>query len=135
MLPHADLVRMHATGDVYVTLSRGEGFDMPALDAKLAGNLMLFVREGGPADFCGSEDIAIAPNGTVLANPGYRWEPDAVYLDYSVNDAIAGFRKAFERVKAGRRCRGLDITPWRSDKVGERMRSYLEELHGVKDFT
>jgi glycosyltransferase involved in cell wall biosynthesis len=134
MLPHDELVRLHRSSDVYVNLSRGEGFDMPALDAKLAGNLMVFVRGGGPADFFGEQDEAVEPTGTVLCNPGYRWEPDATYLDYSMNDAIRALRNAYEKVKAGKRCRGRDLSPWGVEAVGRQMRSFLEELHGVKDF-
>ena len=134
MLSFERMVGLHRSGDVYVTLSRGEGFDMPALDAKLAGNLMVFVREGGPADFYGEEDVAVEPTGTVLCNPGYQWEADATYLDYSLNDAITAMRTAYEKVRAGKRCRGRDITPWSAPAVGAKMRACLEEIHGVKSF-
>jgi hypothetical protein len=134
MLPFEQMVNLHRSGDVYVNLSRGEGFDMPALDAKLSGNLMVFVRGGGPADFFGEEDVAVEPTGTVLCNPGYQWERDATYLDYSLNDAIAALRTAYDKVRQGRRCRGRDITPWSAPAVGAKMRACLEEIHGVKDF-
>ena len=134
MMTHEKLVELHGFSDVYVNLSRGEGFDMPALDAKLSGNLMVFVRGGGPGDFFGEEDVAVEPTGTVLCNQGYKWDGEATYLDYSMNDAIAALRKAFEKVKAGKRCRGRDLWAWGEVAVGKKMRDCLEELHGHKDF-
>jgi glycosyltransferase involved in cell wall biosynthesis len=128
------LIALHRGGDVYVNLSRGEGFDMPALDAKLAGNLMIFVRGGGPADFFGEHDVAVEPTGEVRAHAWYEWGEGATYLDYKLSDAVTAFRTAFERVKAGKRCRGRDLSAFSSVEVGKRMREYLQEIHGVQEF-
>lgn len=47
---------LHARGDCYVSLSRGEAFGMPLLDAAAMGNQVIAVRYGGHADFLPPEN-------------------------------------------------------------------------------
>jgi hypothetical protein len=121
---------LHRLGDVYVTLSQGEGFDMPAFDAKLAGNLMVYTPSGGPRDFHGERDVLVPSTGQVEAHPFYGWEKGATYLDYDLDAAAKAMRNAASAVRAGQRCRGTFLTSYQAKAVGQRMRQHLEELLG-----
>jgi glycosyltransferase involved in cell wall biosynthesis len=127
-LTRAELVRLYAASDVYVSLARGEGYDMPAFDAKLAGNLLVYTPSGGPQDYAGTGDELVPTTGTVPADPWYRWEPGAAYLDYDLDQAAAALRRAADRVRQGGRTRGIDLTAYRLEAVGATMARHLARL-------
>jgi glycosyltransferase involved in cell wall biosynthesis len=67
------IIQLHRTCDIYVTASHGEGFDMPAYDSKLAGNLMVYTPSGGPQDFAGPEDEMVGSCRLERCHPFYGW--------------------------------------------------------------
>lgn len=125
-ITHEAIVGLHRFGDVYVTLSRGEGFDMPAFDAKLAGNLMMYTPSGGPQDFAGETDVLVAPSGALSCHPFYQWEPDAMYLDYDLRDVVHAFRTAHGRAIHDRNNR--DLTMFSAERVGQSMLENLNQI-------
>jgi len=124
------MVKLHGACDVYLSLSRGEGFDMPAFDAKLAGNLLVYTPSGGPQDFASAHDLQVPMEGKRLRHPFYDdWEEDACYGDYHVMDAVKVLREAAKRVNAGTKSyAGMGIAPYRAQVVGRTMLAHLEEL-------
>lgn len=48
---------LHKTCDCYVSISHGEGWNIPAFDAMCYGNHPICSNEGGPKDFIDSENI------------------------------------------------------------------------------
>lgn len=118
---------LHEAGDVYVNMSRAEGYDMPAYDAKLAGNLMVYVPTGALVDFFGEHDVLIPKSGVVECDPFYRWR-GCHYLDYRFEDAVTALQTARRLVLNGKRCRGRDLTPWTAAVLGRKMRSLVEQL-------
>lgn len=132
VLPQKQIVELHSVGDVYVSASRGEGFDMPSFDAKMAGNLLVYTPSGGPQDFAGQLDERVEPTGSVPCHPFYEWG-DATYLDYDVNELGAAMRRAWITVRKGQACRGMDLEPYSMKSVGEMMKSYSEEVMGRVD--
>jgi glycosyltransferase involved in cell wall biosynthesis len=120
------LLQMHRMGDIYLSLSRGEGFDMPAFDAKLSGNLMVYTPSGGPQSFASEQDVRVEPIGTIPCHPIYRWG-DAEYLDWSVVEAAGRLREAVRRVRQGIRGE-VDLSGFTMAAVGDRMRSYVAEV-------
>jgi hypothetical protein len=105
---------------------------MPAFDAKMAGNLMVYTPSGGPQDFAGERDELVKPSGTVQCHPFYEWG-DACYLDYEVSELSAAMRRSWETVRRGKACRGMDLEPYSMQSVGAMMRSYVEELTEKSD--
>lgn len=95
------IVKLHKTGDVYLSLSRGEGFDMPAYDAVLAGNIVVYTPTGGPSDFAPrfKENVPVYANESLPCHPFYRWGDDARYLDWSLKEAVSALREAKHRVE------------------------------------
>lgn len=135
------MVKLHSACDVYLSLSRGEGFDMPAFDAKLAGNLLVFTPSGGPQDYAGPQDLEVPMEGKRLRHPFYDdWEEDACYGDYHVNDAVKVMRLAAQRLREGfpdgmkhhshyaGAARAMRMSQYEAETVGKTMLSHLEEL-------
>lgn len=118
---------MHRIADCYVSLSRGEGFDMPAFDAKLAGNLMLYTPSGGPQDYAHANDVLVPSSGLVPANPWYNWCEGAQYLDWELDAAIEGFRTAAARIVEGVD-RTPDLSAFSAEEMGARMLASLNDL-------
>jgi len=127
-LTDEQMVDLHRKGDVYVSLSRAEGFDMPAFDSKLAGNLMVYTPSGGPQDFAMVEDIEVPATGRAPCHGFYKWHKDAMYLDYDIETAVVAMREAAELAKA--RTVASTVTPveFSAERVGQRMAGYLREM-------
>lgn len=101
--PNSMITALHRWGDCYLSLSRGEGWDMPAYDAVLAGNRLVYTPSGGPQDFAAPEDYAVA--GTTWTEPThemYGWGVDARYLDYDTAKAASAIWSAATYVRARR---------------------------------
>lgn len=88
-----EMVALHARGDVYVSASHGEGVDLPAFAAKLAGNRYVGTASGGPDDFLGENDIVLSGTST-FTHPYYEWESGAKWLDVPEADIVEAFRRA-----------------------------------------
>jgi hypothetical protein len=125
-LSEEKITALHEMGDVYVTTSRGEGYDMPAYAAKLACNRMLYVPSGGAQDFAGEHDIRVEPSGKVPCHPMYEWGRDDQYLDFKIEDLVAGFQKAAANLPLHQRDAALD--DFEASRVGKRALGYLEEV-------
>lgn len=127
-LPDAGIVALHAMGDVYVSLSRGEGFDMSMYDSKLAGNLAVFTPSGGPQDFAAPDDILVPQTGTVPCHSFYLWPRESQYLDYNIDDAALALRMAAQRIRDGHSRAGHDMSSFLAKNVGRRMLEHLNEM-------
>jgi glycosyltransferase involved in cell wall biosynthesis len=126
-VPPEQIRLLHSMGDVYLSLSRGEGFDMPAYDAKLAGNMLVYTPSGGPQDYATDSDLVVSPCGDVPCHPFYRWG-DARYLDWDYPAAVAVMQRARVRVLSGR-WRHTPLKPiFSAAGVGHRMRNRIDEV-------
>lgn len=129
-VPPEQIRLLHDMGDVYLSLSRGEGFDMPAYDAKLSGNMLVYTPSGGPQDYAGAEDDLLVPKvGEVPCDPFYRWG-DAQYLHWSYGDAIDAMRKARDLIESGKRTISDPVLPpgFTAAEVGQKMRKLIDEV-------
>lgn len=128
MLTDEEMVRLHHFGDIYVSLSRGEGFDMPAFDAKLAGNILVYTPSGGPQSFAGGDDFEVQTRGmSIPCHEMYGWEADARYLDFPIEEASRSMHLAAQAVRAGRASHTL-MDRFTAKRVGEDMLGYLREI-------
>jgi len=123
-VPWATVQQLHAEHHVYVSASRGEGWDLPSFEAKLAGNRVVTTDSGGPRDFLGEGDIVVPRTGSVHADPHYHWGYGATYADYDV-DALAD---AMRQAAAMPRPVPADVLRFRADTVGHALRDYFEGL-------
>ena len=119
----------HKVSDVYISLSSGEGFDMPAYDAKLAGNLMVYTASGGPQDFAGPMDVHVTTSKMKPVSSFYSWwEKDAQYLDIDVDQAAIALRSAHARVLGGVKTSVTHLEQFRAENVGREMLKNLEAI-------
>lgn len=97
------LAEVHRMNNVYVTCSHGEAWDLPAFDAKVAGNRLVFTGWGGAEDYAEPRrgDVAISPSGLMLhpaldsVHAGYGWEPNATWcVNPTVPNIMAALRAA-----------------------------------------
>lgn len=126
-LSQEQMVLLHKVSDCYVSLSRGEGFDMPAFDAKLAGNMLLYTPSGGPQDFAGQDDVRVESSGLVDTHPFYRWPTGSKYLDYDLDAVVDGHRAAAKKIQAGVST-AYDMHHFSANEVGTRMVSSLKDI-------
>jgi len=122
------ILKLHETGDVYVSLSRGEGFDMPAQDAKLAGNLLVYTPSGGTQAFGGPNDFRVEASGRMPCHSFYGWNRDAGYIDYDIEEAARQMRRAAIGVTVHDRQPGIDLLWMRADVVGRHMRACVDQV-------
>lgn len=87
------IVEIHKRNNIYVSAAHSEGWDLPAFDARCAGNRLVYTPYGGPEDFAGAEDVRV-PYEMVPVHPGYRWEPEAKWGSYGVEALADALRRA-----------------------------------------
>jgi glycosyltransferase involved in cell wall biosynthesis len=123
-----EMLGLHADGDVYVSASRGEGLELGAWAAKLAGRRIIATASGGPEDFLDPEvDICIPATGFVPADPSYPWGEGATYIDYSIDDLV----EAMQTARGQHACGTRTWPGWerhRAPKVGEALKEWVESL-------
>lgn len=122
-LTDLEMVSLHASGDVYVSASRGEGVDMPAFAAKLAGRRIITSASGGPECFLGESDILIPQSRPVPCHPDYGWEPESTYVDYQLHHFIEAFQRARREPPPPRDLGPLE--PSKAANVGRALREWL----------
>lgn len=89
------MLALHARADVYVSPSRGEGIDLPAFHAKLAGRRLIVTESGGPLDFVGEGDFVVPSTGQVPAEDyAWIWDPGATLIDYATDDLSEALQEA-----------------------------------------
>lgn len=94
-LPEEDIRLLHEKNNIYISAGLGEAWDIPAFEAKLSGNRMVFVGYGGPSEYATWEDVKVKWDKKTLVHPGYLWEPDARWAQVSLDS----FSKALRDVK------------------------------------
>lgn len=129
----ADIQKIHKGNNIYVSTSHGEGWDIPAFEAKVSGNRLIHTGFGG------SEDYAISEPGRGRfdqdckfqysmqpVHSGYLWESDAKWATPDFYDMVEVMR----RVQAPR---SRVIPRYFNEKfsraaVGQQMRGHIQEL-------
>lgn len=117
---------LHGWSDVYLSLAHGEGFDMPAFDAKLAGNRLVYTASGGPEDFCRADDIPAMFEGTEDADPWYEWGPQAKWTIVRPEACVPALQEAARRV--GTPTTPVDASKFSAESVGKLMRECLDPI-------
>lgn len=92
-VPEKDIREIHNRNNIYVSSGLGEAWDIPAFDAKLAGNRLVYVGFGGPEDYAQPEDVQV-PHKFGPVDKSYRWEPDAQWADVSIEDFAMALKRA-----------------------------------------
>jgi len=90
------IAQLHRDNNLYVTCSHGEAWDMPAFEARSAGNRMVYTGWSGPTDFAGEGDESIwyGLSRAEPVHPGYGWEPEATWASCGVGLIRRALRNA-----------------------------------------
>jgi glycosyltransferase involved in cell wall biosynthesis len=136
-LDPASMRRLLAEADGYVSLTRGEGWGLPAFDAACAGLPVVTTGWGGSLDFLGEDHpwlvpcsleptTATPPDGHFPAEPGMRW----AHADRAA--AAALLREVYENRHAAAReaaARGARLrVAFAPERVGRTLLTALEAL-------
>lgn len=126
-LTRSEMLSLHANHDVYCSASRGEGLDLPAFAAKLAGRKLCLTDSGGPRDFVADGDVLVPACGSVPADRSYRWGTEATYADFRLDDVIAGLISARSTPPIGSRVPEAH----RAERIGALFREWVGQLCGA----
>ncbi len=88
----AEIVALHAQNNIYVSASHGEAWDLPAFDAKCAGNRLVHVGFGGSADYADDADVWLGYRLKPV-NKVYGWE-ECNWAEYDMEEMVASLRIA-----------------------------------------
>lgn len=93
-IPAAEIDKLHELNNIYVSSGLGEAWDIPAFEAKLAGNRLVYVGFGGTEDYAEQSDIRVERRGMCDVHPGYLWEPEAQWADVTAELLAEAMKKA-----------------------------------------
>ena len=99
-IPDEKILGIHRDNNIYVTGSHGEAWDLPAFDARVAGNRLVYTGYGGAEDYASSSDVQIGCDRDPPAmffepvHAGYGWEPDALWAEAGVEGIRCALRRA-----------------------------------------
>lgn len=121
-----EMVKLYERSDVYVSASRGEGYDLPCFQAKLARKKVVTTDSGGPRDFLGTEDVLVPTTGALVADPAYEWGPGALYANYSLKALQAALRSAWHEPSSGKV--DWDRDSFHYTQVGAKLKEWIDRL-------
>lgn len=82
-LPRAAIQKLHYQSNIYVCSSHGEAWCLPAFEAWLAGNRLVYVPDGGVRDFAPPEAVRVVLQGRCPVPRSYQWEADAQWAHFT----------------------------------------------------
>lgn len=127
-LTREEMAQLHADHHVYVSASRGEGWDLPAFEAKLVGNRVISTDSGGPRDFIHADegDHLIETTGEISAHPRYWWGDGATYIDYDVNEIVSAMQAAYEQEQPPLTLDNLE--QFQQKNIGQQIKRWVEGI-------
>jgi glycosyltransferase involved in cell wall biosynthesis len=87
------IVELHRQNNIYVSASHGEAWDIPAFEAKCAGNRLVHVGYGGSAEYASDTDDIWVPYTMGSAHPAYGWG-EARWAEYKFDDLVCALQRA-----------------------------------------
>ena len=105
-LSEDDMILLHGRGDCYVSLSRGEGWNLGAFDAATFGKPVIMTGFGGPLDYLPPEhsyllDYEMTPVQCDAGKPSFT--DDQLWAKASTDHASARMREVFENREEAKR--------------------------------
>lgn len=120
-MPRSKIAQLHYDNNVYVSASHGEAWNLPAAEARIAGNRLVYVPYGGERDFASDDDIAV-PCAMGPADASYQWERGAEWAIYRLEDLADALRRA--RPPETFRARGIER--FTLEAVGQQMKQLVQ---------
>lgn len=140
LMDREQVMRLHATGDCFVSAHRGEGWGIPQVEAGLAGNPIISTNYGGVHEWLGKTAMLVKYDMVKVRGMGHssdwydqsqEWaEIDEKYLRRYMRDSYAKQKTARS---LGRKGRALMREIFSFERVGNDMMLRLKEIQeGLK---
>jgi glycosyltransferase involved in cell wall biosynthesis len=129
--------RIHATGDVYVNASSGEGWGIPLYEAAAYGNAVISTHWGGPAEFLKDGDFyqvkhSIEPCYGMRHPLPYMFSSNENWAEPSITSLIEQMRTAYNDFRTDSLRRVADLGCFDYPVVGAALKEILEEVVSSK---
>ncbi len=137
LMDRTQVMRVHSTGDCYVSAHRGEGWGVPQVEAALAGNPVISTGYGGCHEyFHDGEDMLIVPyemtqlHGMDHSSQWYtsqqKWaKPD---MDVFIKNMRFCYENPEKSTKIGKKAQKNVISQFNFKTVGDAMKARLTEI-------
>lgn len=137
LMDRQQIMRLHQTGDVYVSAHRGEGWGVPQVEAMLAGHMVISTGYGGVHEYLhDGEDAVLLPyklqplrgmdHSAHFYTNDQRWaEVDTEALQTAMRNAYGNRSETAEIGRAGQK---LATTQFSLPAVGKLMADRLKEI-------
>ncbi len=90
----ADLIEIHRRNNIYVSAASGEAWDIPAFEAKVAGNRLVHIGYGGSEEYADTHNDVRVDSKMGNVHSGYLWEQDAQWAVTTVEKLGAAMKRA-----------------------------------------
>jgi glycosyltransferase involved in cell wall biosynthesis len=136
-VPQAELYGLHVRGDVYVSLTRGEGWGMGAYEAAFFENPVIMTAFGGQADFLDPDSAYLVDYEMTAARPTGVFEreihrPNQSWAEPDLAQAAGWMREIFEDQAAAARRAAAQTTfldaHFSSDQLAARLVEALQTI-------
>lgn len=135
MLSESELLGLHARGDCYVSLDRGEGFGLGPFEAGATGNPIIVTGFGGVTEYA-KPDNAMLVNYSLTPVYGMSWSPwyrgDQLWAEPDILHAVQKMRWAYEHqdeAKAlGARLKAYIADNFTWEHIGKRIIKEIQEI-------
>lgn len=104
LMDREQMMRIHRTGDIYVSAHRGEGWGVPQVEAALAGRPVISTGYGGCHEYFTKEAMYRLPYQMVplkgMSHAGNLYGSDQKWADVQIDDVQAAMAWAVDNSKA-----------------------------------
>ena len=106
LMDRNQILKLHSTGDCFVSTHRGEGWGLPQVEAMLAGNPVITTGYGGVAEYLKPEMAHILPfEMTKLRGMTHSrfYNDNQYWADVDIKDVRKAMREVFDNKQASRK--------------------------------
>lgn len=100
LLDREGMMRVHKTGDIYVSAHRGEGWGVPQVEAALAGNSVISTGYGGCHEYFDDSSMKLLPFDMVklkgMSHAGNLYNGSQRWADVDIDQIRGALRWAFD---------------------------------------
>jgi glycosyltransferase involved in cell wall biosynthesis len=134
LLADADMPRLFAAATHYWSMSHGEGWDQPMIEAAATGLRLIAPRHSGYTAYLDDTIARLLPARLVPADFGRGWESfrDAEWWEPDEKAAADAVREAIDRGPAGPTARSRIVSAFTWDQAARRLLEILAELHAAR---
>jgi ADP-heptose:LPS heptosyltransferase/2-polyprenyl-3-methyl-5-hydroxy-6-metoxy-1,4-benzoquinol methylase len=130
---NAEIEALHARGDCYVSLHKGEGWAYPLFEAAARGKPVVATAYSGPLDYLQPEhNWLVRANPAPVRQPYFYYSPSMKWAEPDLSHAAEGLRWINANRDAARAAAALTakrlLTDYAPNRIGEAAKARLMEL-------